>query len=281
VTLVDDRPAHYPPGQVRYTEGANRPSGGERTSRPGTAGAGPARRDGSVRRRIQVIGLVLLVAAAARASRPLLPPGPGSSPAAPTRVSVDVVGDSLISQSGVELADRLAAAGYTSTIAHRPAQDLGSPFIQGQLAAVRDRGRADVLVLATAANDVLRDDDRTAASGPDAAARAFTELFDRALAPFADRCVVVVNAREDTAALYHPEHAKVLNALLARAAERHPGVVVVDWASISHPLPGSWFAPDQLHFGPDPGAPALGSGSARAYATAILDGIRRCPHTPS
>jgi hypothetical protein len=251
---------------------------------PGPAGEDGARRgrDGSsVRRRIQLIGVVLLVVLAARASTPPASPGgAGGGPASGGRVTVDVVGDSLITQAATELTGRLEAGGYAATIVHRPAQDLGSWFIQQQLGAVRSRGRADVLVLATAANDALRDDDRTRILGPEAAARAFDELLDRALAPFTDRCVVVVNAREDTASLYHPDHAREVNRLLARAPERHPGLVVVDWAGISHPLPGNWFAPDQLHFGPDPGGLAVGSGSAREYASAIVDGVARCPRTP-
>jgi hypothetical protein len=243
-------------------------------------GAGRRGRDGIVRRRIQVISVVLLVALAARASLPADPGGDGRGAAGTAAVTVDVVGDSLVTQAEDELAGRLAARGFAATVVHRPAQDLGSAFIQEQLGAVRARPRADVLVLATAANDALRDDDRTRAMGPEAAARAFDELLDRALAPFADRCVVVVNAREDTAELYHPDHARLVNRRLARAPERHPGLVVVDWAVISHPLPGSWFAPDQLHFGPDPAGLAVGSGSAREYAAAIVDGVARCPRSP-
>jgi hypothetical protein len=56
----------------------------------------------------------------------------------------------------------------------------------------------------------------------------------------------------------------------------HANLVVVDWAEESRQVPTPAFAPDQLHFGPDPAAPAEGSGSARRYAEAIVAGIARC-----
>jgi hypothetical protein len=191
-------------------------------------------------------------------------------------VTVDVVGDSLVTQAAAELTEQLAGAGLDATVAHRPRQDLGSDFVQGQLAGVRARRPADVLVVATAANDALRDLDRTLAAGPEVAAVAYTELLDRSLEPFADRCVVVVNAREDTADIYHPEHARIVNALLRDAHDRHRNLVVVDWAAISRAVPGELFASDQLHFGTDPTVASVGSGSARAYAAAIVHGIRDC-----
>jgi hypothetical protein len=187
------------------------------------------------------------------------------------------VGDSLVTQAAGELAGQLAAAHLDATVVHRPRQDLGSAFVQDQLAAVRSRPPADVLVLATAANDALRDRDRTLAAGRVAAAQAFTDLFDRSLEPFGDRCVVVVNAREDTSDIYHPAHARALNVLLQAALARHPNLVLVDWAAVSRVVPVDRFAVDQLHFGDDPNVPSLDSGSARAYSAAIVDGIRRCP----
>jgi hypothetical protein len=194
--------------------------------------------------------------------------------------TVDVVGDSLVTQAASDLNERLAGAGLYATVVHRPRQDLGSAFVQDQLAAVRSRPPADVLVLATAANDALRNGDRSRADGADAAAGAFDELLDRSVAPFADRCVVVVNAREDIADIYRPDQARILNGRLRTAGDRHPNLVVVDWATASRSVPADWFASDQLHFGPDPNGPASGSGSSRAYAAAIIDGIGRCPPPP-
>src|SRR5690606_2220625 len=128
----------------------------------------------------------------------------------------------------------------------------------------------------TAANDALRDRDRTLASGPLAAATAFNDLLDRSIAPFEDRCVVLVGAREETADIYHPEYARDVNELLRQARDRHANLVLVDWASRSRTVPAGEFAEDQLHFGPDPTTSTVGSGSAKAYAAAIVDGLKQC-----
>jgi hypothetical protein len=203
--------------------------------------------------------------------------GPAAtSETTPHVVTVDVVGDSLVTQASGELREHLAAAHLRATVVHRPRQDLGSDFVQSQLAAVRERPRSDVLVLATAANDALRDRDRTQAGGVEAAAATFSELLDRSIAPFSDRCVVLVNAREDTIEIYEPAHARALNALLQAARARHPNLVLVDWAVESRRVPPDRFAEDQLHFGADPNTATTGSGSAQAYADAIVSGIHRC-----
>ena len=62
--------------------------------------------------------------------------------AAPGSVTVDVIGDSLVTQAADELVARLAAAHLDATVAHRPRQDLGSAFVQEQLGTVRARPRA-------------------------------------------------------------------------------------------------------------------------------------------
>jgi hypothetical protein len=205
------------------------------------------------------------------------PPGSSGTAVRARAPKVDVVGDSLVTQSAAELSDRLTAAGLDATVVHRPRQDLGSLFVREQLSEVRSGPPADVLVVATAANDALRHRDRTVAAGEAAASDAFREQLDRSLAPFADRCVVVVNAREDVSPLYHPANARMLNALLRQAWSRYPNIVVADWAARSRSVPGEAFAPDQLHFGPDPNAPSIGSGSARAYAGLIVESILECP----
>jgi hypothetical protein len=227
-------------------------------------------RKAAVGERIRLAGVtvvIVLVVVASTASRRV--------DRARHRVTVDVVGDSLVTQAAVEIDAHLAGAGFAATVVHKPAQDLGSPFVVEQLAGVRARPPDDVLVLATAANDALRHHDRALAVGAEAGA-AFAEVVDRAVEPFADRCVVMVNAREETSAVYHPDSARAVNALLLQARGRHPNLVVVDWAGISRTLPHDWFATDQLHFGPDPRVPSLSSESARAYAAAIVEGVRRC-----
>jgi hypothetical protein len=241
-----------------------------------------------VRERIRIVGvaaalaILMSTASSGRSASRSAPGSPAvarvtaSRPSTGPAVTVDVVGDSLVTQSAAELSDRLVAAGFASTVVNMPKQDLGSRFVQDELAAVRARPPADVLVLATAANDALRDHDRAASGGAGAAAATFADLVDRAVGGFADRCVVVVNAREDTAPVYHPDSARAVNALLFQARDRHPNLVIVDWAAVSRLLPGDWFALDQLHFGPDPAAAAEGSRSAREYATAIVDGVRLC-----
>jgi hypothetical protein len=205
-----------------------------------------------------------------------VPTAGGPTAASRSGPSVDVVGDSLVTQASADLTDRLAAAGLDAAVVHRPAQDLGSTFVQEQLVRLRAGRPADVLVIATAANDALRDHDRSVMFGPGMSVEWFAEQVGLAIAPFADRCVVLVNAREDTAPVYHPDSARVVNGVLDRVGQRHPNVVVVDWAGISRRLPPDWFAADQLHFGLDPTTASIGSGSAREYANAIVDGVHRC-----
>ena len=189
---------------------------------------------------------------------------------------VDVVGDSLVRQIGPELLDRLEAAGYQFSVASMPAQDLASSFVQQQLDAL-ERHPGDVLVVATAANDAIRDADRAARIGDTAAALTYEGWVRRTVERFHDRCVVMVNAREDVSAIYDPEHARTVNARLRLLEREHPNLVVVDWAGGSRRVPSEDFAPDHLHFGPDPAVPAEQSGSARRYADAIIEGIRACP----
>lgn len=226
-------------------------------------------------RRVGPVGLILvavlgLLVAASTVRRAGAPEDP------PTRVDVDVVGDSLVTQASTVLGGRLAAAGLVARIAERPAQDLGSTFVRRRLAAVRLRPRARVLVVATAANDALRQDALARVVGGAAAEEAYAALVERVLAPFADRCVVVVGARERISALYHPASAAAVNRVLRRATAGRGDRVLVEWAALSHPLPEGWFAADLLHFAPDPHIPAVGSRSASAYADAIVDGVRRC-----
>jgi hypothetical protein len=194
----------------------------------------------------------------------------------PGTLRVDVVGDSLVRQASTELRHLLEAEGYRFTVASMPAQDLASSFVQQQLDGL-DRHEGDVLVLATAANDATRYAERGERSDMVDAAGTYQEFVRRAAERFADRCVVMVNAREDVSPIYHPDDARMVNESLRSLARLHANIVVVDWAEESRQVPPAAFAPDQLHFGPDPAAPTERSGSAQRYADAITAGITRCP----
>jgi hypothetical protein len=232
---------------------------------------------GTVRGQIRVVAVAAVLGVLATSSlRDVRPPRGERRTEA---VRVDVVGDSLVRQAGTELQHRLEAAGYRFTVASMPARDLGSSFVQEQLDGL-DRHEGDVLVLATAANDATRHADRAERTGPVDADRTYEQSVRGAVERFGDRCVVVVNAREDVAQIYHPDHARLVNETLRRLAAVYGNLVVVDWAEESRSVPADEFVPDQLHFGPDPAAPAPGSGSAERYADAILAGIARCPGRP-
>jgi hypothetical protein len=232
---------------------------------------------GTVRGQIRVVAVAAMLGVVATSS--LTDARPRRTERRTADVRVDVVGDSLVRQAGTGLRHRLDAAGYRSTVAAMPARDLASSFVQQQLDGL-DRHEGDVLVLATEANDATRHADRAEHAGPVDADRTFEESVRRAVERFGDRCVVIVNAREDIARIYHPDDARMVNESLRRLAPQYGNLVVVDWAEESRHVPAGEFAPDQLHFGPDPAAPTEGSGSAERYADAILAGIARCPERP-
>jgi hypothetical protein len=198
------------------------------------------------------------------------PGGPGGASASARRI--DVVGDSLIMQARRPLLERLDRAGYVSSVTGIPAQGLTAERIRARLDAAA-RTPADVLVVATATNDARYS---TLAEGARPGSPTYRDAIAALLFRFADRCVVMVNARDRTNPLYLPERAMVINGELADLERSHSNLVVVDWAGISRELPATWFSPDLLHFAADAEAEAPDSPSAHAYADALTDGIRRC-----
>jgi hypothetical protein len=185
---------------------------------------------------------------------------------------VDVVGDSLVHQAITPLRERFEDAGYTGEVEGFPGQALSSGVVRNRLDLVATRP-ADVLVLATAANDARTK--VTAAPGAPAAAAyrtAIAELLDR----FADRCVVVVNARDRTDPVYLPARAALLNSALDQLEHERSNLVVVNWAERSRNLPTEWFSSDQLHFGGQAQTEQPDSPSSRAYVDAIADGVHDC-----
>ena len=198
--------------------------------------------------------------------------GPGGDGAAvqPGRgLRVDVVGDSLVRQASTQLQAGLADAGFDYRVASEPGREMASAFVRGRLddAAGVD---GDILVLATAANDALVREPE----GDDGSAyrREMGALAGR----FADRCLVIVNARTQVSPLYHPHSAAAVDDDLRAVAAEHPTLVLVDWNEESTGLPASAFAPDGLHFARDPAIPAPDSPAAAAYARAIVSGAQRC-----
>jgi hypothetical protein len=194
---------------------------------------------------------------------------PSDAPAVP---HVDVVGDSLVNQARGPIKRELEAAGYQASVVGLPAQGLASESVRARLDAAAGDG-GDVLVVATTANDVRAN---AAVDGRRPLAPTYGEDITALLKRFADRCVVVVNARDQINALYLPERAVVLNSVLGLLAREQPNLVVVDWANRSRDLPKTAFSADQLHFGDPIEAEQPGSSSANAYADAIADGVRHC-----
>jgi hypothetical protein len=221
---------------------------------------------------------LVLPAATASLSAPVGPPA--RFPAAAPRVAV--VGDSLTVQATGALIERLEASGTRPTVIARPGQALAGDFVQAALAglAATPAEPGDVVVVATAANDALARGRAGRAGGADAAGAAYRRAVAEVADRFADRCVVLVNARDRVDPLFEPVHAAALDADLDAEAARRPNVVVADWAAASAPLPTAWFATDQLHFGADPAGPAT-LPSAAAWAGVVGDAVGRCPAGPA
>jgi hypothetical protein len=194
------------------------------------------------------------------------------APPAPARRHIDVVGDSLVHQASAVLRSKLDEAGYDATVVGLPAQSLGSGPIRARLDEVA-RTAGDVLVVATTTNDAQT---MVVVDGQPSSAPAYREEITDLLYRFADRCVVVVNARDRINPVYLPERAAVLNAELAQMERLHDNLVLVDWAMLSRELPIEWFSPDLLHFGGRVEDEVPDSPSARVYAGAIVGGVRRC-----
>jgi hypothetical protein len=201
-----------------------------------------------------------------------VPNAPRAEGVTPTRV--EVIGDSLIHQSHDLLVAALTADDHSPTIASKPSQPLGSEFIQTALAETETRP-SDVVVLATAANDVLAEAHLAGAFGAEGARAAYRTLLTDTIARYPGRCVVVVNAR-DVSPLFNPAQADLLNADIEMVAAAHDNVVVVDWASASRSHTDDWFFADLEHFGPDPNSTANLLPGAQAYAELIADGVTGC-----
>jgi hypothetical protein len=204
---------------------------------------------------------------------------PPSATVVPLRV--DVVGDSLARQASGVLQDVFTRAGYESRIETTPGEGLGGTTVTANLDRL-SQPPGDVLVLATSANDAVHLFEGATANGPPAAGTLrYRDLLDEVARRVPTRCVVVVNAREQINAFYHPERARALNGELRGLSPGYRNMVVVDWAGVSALLPASWFVADQMHFGDDPTRVVTGAPGADAYAQALLAGVRRCPPSPT
>ena len=209
------------------------------------------------------------------ASKPLLtsaaPTGAGSEP------SVAVIGDSLIFQTLAEQTDALRRRGFDPEIHGRPGVPLSDRWVKAQLDAVARDQAVRTVVIATASNDNVETSTRAVTVGPRAATAEFTARLEAAIDQLAGRCVVIVDVRSTSAAIYAPAFAPTTNAAIASVVAGHPtSAVEVDWDAISRPHRHDWFIADELHF------EAIGTGTDRhqagadAYAAAIADGVSRC-----
>jgi hypothetical protein len=194
---------------------------------------------------------------------------------------VAVIGDSLVFQTQTEQADALGRLGLDPRVYGRPSVPLSDGWVQGHLLAVADDRTVGTVVIATASNDNVEAATRAAAVGAPTAVAELRARLDAAVTELADRCVVLVDVRSTSAAVYSPGFASRTNATIADVAAAHPGrVVVVDWDGISRPHRADWFVADQLHFGDVRTGADRHQAGADAYAEAIAAGVSRCTSPP-
>jgi hypothetical protein len=208
---------------------------------------------------------------------PPLPPPPPPPTIRPFYVAV--VGDSLIAQSIDDVLAGLVQAGWGADIFGHAGQAIDAPSIQGAAEAAAADPDVDVVVLATASNDNVTNARRADEAGADVALAEYRDRLASRVAPFGDRCVVLVDVRDQAHELFRSSFAPATNAELAQFASTRPNVVVVPWSHLSRDR-HDWFIGDGLHFsdeyGDRPATEDHPQGRA-AYAAAIVDGVRRCP----
>lgn len=242
---------------------------GVRVRHASTDGQGRGR---SRRRAAWAAASVLAVALVA--CTPVLTPAPPKRTAAEA-LHVDVVGDSLIRQAGPYIERRLVLAGFPNSIASEPRADLRSAFVQGRLAQAA-AAPGDIVVIATANNDAIVEAQMAATIGQSDAQWAYRNFLGDTVHRFGDRCVVVVNAKEDMTPFYNPAQAAILNSNLRDERTRRANLVIADWAAWSRVVPADQFMADRFHFGPDPTSSFGTLGSADAFAGTIEGAVREC-----
>jgi hypothetical protein len=223
-----------------------------------------------------------MIAAAAAVLAAVLGPTAASSPSADagtTRLTVEVIGESLTRQVAPLEVRSLQAQGLDPLVEARDSESLSSRFVQQRVNQAVDDG-VPIVVLETAANDAFQGAG-TAPRGAWAPALAHFQAVLRAtLARLAHRCTVLVDTRVDhTAAWYGLTRIgpQIDRALAAAAAADPSHVRLVSWSSMSSAHGSDWFWTDGLHFG-DPKAAGVGwhDAGASAYASAVADAARGC-----
>jgi len=198
--------------------------------------------------------------------------GPTGSRAAATRVMV--IGDSLIAGSSAENVDELTARGYDPTVAANPGRPLSDPWTQSKVTEAAKDPTIAIVVLATAANDNIRNFDGAKLGGDAQALAVYRQLLRSTMAQLQGRCIVLVDARDVRALYYRSDYAPKTNDSLRQVAATRPGTEVVAWSTTSRPHTDDWFISDMEHFPvPELHQPRPG---AEAYARAIADGVDRC-----
>jgi len=162
--------------------------------------------------------------------------------------------------------------GWEPTVFGDPGRALDAPSIQSAVAAAASDPRVGVVVLATGSNDNVVNASTADRVGDASALAVYAATLNRTLALLGDRCVVLVDVRDDSNELYRTSWAGRTNAELHRVAVTRPATVVVGWADRSRPHP-EWFGADRLHF---VDATTTHENGMVNYAAAILDGVARC-----
>lgn len=207
-----------------------------------------------------------------RSTAPLDPPS-----ATPGRVAV--IGDSLIFQSADQQVDALRAAGWNPTVFGDPGKRIGDPTIRAAMVEASGQDDVRVVVLATASNDNVANAQAADVLGTQVATADYRALIERQITILGDRCIVLVEVRDESSDVYRPSFAPTTNDVLREVASTRPNTVVVPWSDLSRAHRDDWFIVDMLHFSDAlVGRPATETREEGrlAYADAVADGVSRC-----
>ena len=218
------------------------------------------------------VAVIAIVGARSRTSTaPVAPKGP--------RPDVLVVGESLVHQVAPLERQALRAAGYRSSIVARDSEDLGSSFVQQQVAQAAAE-RVPIVVLETASNDAYHGAGTAPRDAWAPALARYERTLGATLARLPHQCTVLVDTRVDDTSTWYGlgRIGPGIDQAIDRAARHQPHpVVVVHWSSLSAGHGSDWFWTDGLHFGdPEHGNADWHAAGANAFVDAITSGVESC-----
>jgi hypothetical protein len=193
--------------------------------------------------------------------------------------TVAIVGDSLGWQADASIQTELSQSGYVAQVSVDPGHALSSSWARSELKTDLQDKHFGTIVVETASNDSFQ------VARSNASLTTYAELLKSLLRAATGRCVVVVNAKVDVSPFYYePDAALAVNKVISESAQTNSDEQIVDWNQQAQ-THGSWFETDQLHFNSqlptsrstsDPPSPSSQRAGDRAFARAIVTGIRSC-----